>query len=282
MEPTSSLLFICNPLLDITANVKVDLANKYGLKPNSTTMAQEQHLPLFDELQKDYKCQYLPGGSGQNSSRVAQWLMPGHPWYVGFVGAVGKDNEAKILKKSMDDAHVKALYYVNETLRTGKCAALIHDNCRTLAPYLAAATKYPTSHFLQIWDQVIKAEAYFITAYFFTTNPEVIDKLWSHVKDTNKIMALSLAADFWINLVPDLYLKFMPYFNFVIGNEVELDTISKLYKFTDKMPLNEEERIMAVRKLARLPTANGAPRIVVITSGAQSIFVYKHDPKVYR
>ena len=277
MTSKAKLLFICNPLLDISAKVSIDLVNKYKLKPNATTMAAPEHLPLFDEIQKNYKCDYLPGGSGQNTSRIAQWLMPTQPNYVGFIGAIGKDPEGEILKSAMKMANVNALYSENETLPTGKCAVLIHENKRTLVPFLSASTKYPSSHFDSIWDQVISAEAYFIPAYFFTTNEAVIDKLWSHVKDTKKIMALSLAADFWINLVPQLYLKFLKCFNVVVGNETELDAISKLLGFATTIPLSKEDRDKCIVQFAKYPTENNMPRTVVITSGCDPITVCKYD-----
>ena len=52
----------------------------------------------------------------------------------------------------MARAHVKALYFENDKIATGKCAVLINDKKRACCPYLAAATKYPTNHFTSIWE----------------------------------------------------------------------------------------------------------------------------------
>ena len=44
--PEGVLLGMCNPLLDIEAEVDVKLLEKYGLKQNNAILAEEKHLPL--------------------------------------------------------------------------------------------------------------------------------------------------------------------------------------------------------------------------------------------
>ena len=67
-----------NPLLDISANVDEDFLSKYDMKPNNAILAEEKHKPLYDEMVKKYKVDYIPGGATQNTLRVAQvivWLF---------------------------------------------------------------------------------------------------------------------------------------------------------------------------------------------------------------
>jgi len=67
-----------NPLLDISANVDEDFLSKYDLKPNNAILAEEKHKPLYDEMVKKYRVDYIPGGATQNTLRVAQvivWLF---------------------------------------------------------------------------------------------------------------------------------------------------------------------------------------------------------------
>ncbi len=67
------LMTLGNPLLDISVEVKEDSPlKKYSLKVNDTVLAQEHHMPLYDELQKMENCMFIPGGSGLNSLRCAQ------------------------------------------------------------------------------------------------------------------------------------------------------------------------------------------------------------------
>ncbi len=51
-----------NPLLDISSNVEQDLLDKYGLTLNNAILAEEKHFPLFDDLVKHYKVDYVAGG----------------------------------------------------------------------------------------------------------------------------------------------------------------------------------------------------------------------------
>jgi adenosine kinase len=51
---------------------------------------------VYAELVKDYKVQYIAGGAGQNSMRVAQWML-NTPGKTAYFGAVGKDEYAKTM-----------------------------------------------------------------------------------------------------------------------------------------------------------------------------------------
>lgn len=51
---------------------------------------------MYAELVKDYKVQYIAGGAGQNSMRVAQWML-NSPGKTAYFGAVGKDEYAKTM-----------------------------------------------------------------------------------------------------------------------------------------------------------------------------------------
>lgn len=49
-----------------------NLLDKYDLKNNHAILAEEKHLPLYEELMKNKNIEYTAGGSAQNSLRVAQ------------------------------------------------------------------------------------------------------------------------------------------------------------------------------------------------------------------
>lgn len=84
-----AILGMCNPLLDISAEVPMELLEKYDVKLNNAILAEEKHLPLYQELVDNYPVQYIAGGATQNSIRVAQWMLkvPGATSYFGAVGA---------------------------------------------------------------------------------------------------------------------------------------------------------------------------------------------------
>lgn len=67
-----TIVGFCNPLLDMTVDGDQDLLNKYDLKNNNAILAEEKHMPLYEELMKNEKTVCTAGGSAQNSLRVAQ------------------------------------------------------------------------------------------------------------------------------------------------------------------------------------------------------------------
>ena len=73
-KPETLILGIENPLLDISANVPPGVHEKYGLPLDVTILAEEKHLPLFQEIKDKYNPTYIPGGSTQNTIRAAQVL----------------------------------------------------------------------------------------------------------------------------------------------------------------------------------------------------------------
>jgi hypothetical protein len=119
------MLTICNPLLDISADIEPEFLTKYGLNPADAVLASPEQLALFPELVSKYPVKYLAGGSGLNTTRVAQVERTSHkhihhffvpalfssgnnrvlqfftstPETFGFFGCIGRDADAEILKR---------------------------------------------------------------------------------------------------------------------------------------------------------------------------------------
>ena len=111
-----TILGVGNPLLDISTVVPESVLDKYGVKvrgekktrrvahsrsvviktppraqPGDIILAEEQHLPVYKELEDNYKVDYIAGGATQNSIRVAAWMMQSKTScaYMGCATAVG-------------------------------------------------------------------------------------------------------------------------------------------------------------------------------------------------
>jgi adenosine kinase len=56
-----AILGMCNPLLDISAEVPLDLLQKYDVSLNNAILAEEKHVPLYNELVTNYPVQYIAG-----------------------------------------------------------------------------------------------------------------------------------------------------------------------------------------------------------------------------
>lgn len=69
-----ALLGVCNPLLDVVADVPASILDEYGLPHGGAVLANEKQMTLFPILEKKSDCKYMAGGCGQNAIRVYQAL----------------------------------------------------------------------------------------------------------------------------------------------------------------------------------------------------------------
>jgi adenosine kinase len=76
------LLGIGSPILDIIANVELEIMNKYGLKWATTVFANENNKAFFDHVTKLNSVKYIPGGSICNSIRIANVRIALHSGYL--------------------------------------------------------------------------------------------------------------------------------------------------------------------------------------------------------
>ena len=118
---TGALLGVCNPLLDISADVPKEFFDKYGVTLNNAILAEEQHIPMYQELIDKYPVQYIAGGAGQNSCRVASWML-GSPGVTSYFGAVGDDEHGALLEKCASNDGVLVHYQKSTKTPTGTCA----------------------------------------------------------------------------------------------------------------------------------------------------------------
>ena len=105
-----AILGMCNPLLDISADVPMSLLEKYDVKLNNAILAEEKHLPLYKELVENYPVQFIAGGATQNSIRVAQWMLK-VPGSTSYFGAVGADSYGETLGKLQ--IHLDVSFFFN-------------------------------------------------------------------------------------------------------------------------------------------------------------------------
>ena len=112
-----AILGMCNPLLDISAEVPLEFLEKYGVSLNNAILAEDKHKPLYDELVEKFPVQYIAGGATQNSIRVAQWIL-GVPGATAYFGAVGVDKYGEILEQCAQTDGVRVLYQKNPDVPT--------------------------------------------------------------------------------------------------------------------------------------------------------------------
>lgn len=268
------MLGMGNPLLDMSATGDADLLEKYGLEANNAILAEEKHMPLYDEISSHPEVSFGAGGATQNSIRVAQWMLQS-PKVASYFGAIGDDDYGRTMTECCTNDGVNAQYFVNSSVPTGTCAVVITSGSRSLVANLSAANTYPVEHLREKdqWDVVEKASIFYTAGFFLTVSPQSMLTLGKHAAETGKTMCFNLSAPFLMQVPPFLSAMkdLLPYVDICFGNETEASTLSTALAFgtTD---LTE----IAV-KLAQLDKATVRPRTVIFTHGADPTIVVVAD-----
>ncbi|XP_064618868.1 adenosine kinase-like isoform X2 [Lineus longissimus] len=263
------LLGLGNPLLDITVVSDAKVLKKYELEANNAILAEEKHDPLFTELmQEEFKPQYIAGGATQNSIRVAQWLLQ-KKYATSFIGCVGNDKAAQILKEKANDVGVKVCYMVHPEKMTGLCGAVITGEDRSLVTKLGAARSICHSFLETETPQklVEAAQVFYVGGFVLTNSTAAVTKLGQHAAENDKLFVMNLSAPFLIDYFVDPELKLMNYIDILVGNEVEAVT------FADKMNFGTKDVKEIAAKTAALPKQNSKRRRTII-------FTAGHDPTI--
>jgi adenosine kinase len=100
-----------------------------------------------------------------------QYMLP--PSSVAYIGCVGRDKYAEVLRSACAEAGVHVEYQVDDSHPTGRCGVVITDHNRSLCTDLGAANHYRLEHLKQphVWSLVQKANFYFVTGYYLTVCP---------------------------------------------------------------------------------------------------------------
>jgi adenosine kinase len=263
-----ALLCLENPLLDIQAFGDEALLEKYGLKANDAILAEEKHLPLYEDLLNNYDAKLIAGGAAQNSARGAQYVLP--PNSVVYLGGVGDDKYSAILQDAVKTAGLRVEYRVDAKEKTGRCGVVITGHNRSLCTDLGAANHYDLEHLKkpEIWKLVESAEVYYVGGYHFTVCPPAIMELAKQAAEHNKPFVLSLSAPFIPQFFKDAVDASAPYWDYIIGNETEAATYAESHDLPSKDPRD------VVKHLANLPKVNTQrKRVAIVTQGTDPTLV---------
>ncbi|XP_064645293.1 uncharacterized protein LOC135498774 isoform X2 [Lineus longissimus] len=260
-----------NPLLDISVTCDKAFLDKYGLEANNAILADEKHVPMYQDIADTYgdEVQYIPGGATQNSIKIAQWLL-GTKNATTFTGCIGQDKFGQILEKKCTDLGVNCRYQYTTAEKTGTCAVLVTGADRSLCAYLAAANAFTKDHLEKSdnWAFVEKAAYFYISSFPLTVCPEALLDIGQHANKTNKVFLLNLSAPFLCDFFAEPMMKVMPYVDVLFGNETEAVAFSK------KQNLGTEDVAEIALAAAKLPKENKErARMVVFTQGENPTIV---------
>jgi len=258
-----------NPLLDISAPVPVELLTKYDLQPSNAILAEDKHLPLYEELAAMPDVQYIPGGATLNSIRVANWMLqdPGH---CSYVGCIGKDRFGDIMLKKCQDEGLTVPFMISETVPTGTCGVLVTGIQRSLVANLGAANAFKEEHYEQ--SPVAKtametADILYSAGFFLTVSVPSVIRAGKYALANNKTLVLNFSAPFIVQFFGTQLTEVMPYVDILVSNDDE----AKQYAAVNNLGLEAVADI--AKHCVTLPKAGPKPRMVIITCGKEATVV---------
>ena len=249
-------------MLDIQATGNQALLDKYELNENDAILAEEKHLGLYEDLLNNYDAKLIAGGAAQNTARGAQYILPDSS--VVYIGCVGDDKYATILKEANKQAGLRVEYRVDTEHPTGRCGVIITGHHRSMCTDLAAANHYKIEHLRQpeIWKLVENAKFVYVGGYHFTVCPEAIMAVAEESAKDNKTFIVSLSAPFICQFFKDPLDASAPYWDVVIGNEGEA------LAYAESHGLETKDTAEIAQHLADLPKKNNKRgRVAIITQG---------------
>lgn len=90
-------------------------------------MAEEKHMPIYDELWNREDRIAIPGGSALNSIRATNFMLKdSNPGLAHYIGCIGKDERGEHLKTIMKTEGVDACMHEDESVPTGTCAVIVY------------------------------------------------------------------------------------------------------------------------------------------------------------
>jgi len=270
---TKKAIGLGNPLLDVSAVVTPDVLTKYEIKADDAILADDKHMPLFDELAKDSNVNYIAGGACQNTLRVAQWITK-QPQVCTFFGAAGEDDTMKVMTKSCEEVGLRPCYQIYNDQLTGRCAVCITGHSRSLVTHLGAANSFTVDHLKKPENlEIIKQSSIvYISGFFLTVSPESIQFVCEQVAADNKTLLMNFSAPFLCQFFKEPQMAALPYVDILIGNETEAAT------FATEQNLGVTDLKEVAKKAAALPRRKGkenSSRIVIITQGSNPVILCK-------
>jgi len=266
------ILGMGNPLLDISSPVDNEFMKKYDIKAGNAVLAEDKHLPMYQELADKDTVEYIGGGSTLNSMRVCQWMSQKEN-FVGYMGCIGKDKFGDVLQETTKQAGVDCNFMIDKSTATGTCAVCITDKERSLVANLAAANNFKLDHCSDNKSKkmIESAKLIYTAGFFITVSPETMLMLGQECQKTEKPYCLNLSAEFITTVFKEQLLKVFPYVQIVFTNEDEAKSFAKAnnIEYSDMKEL-------AV-KISKMKSETKKSRTVVITQGCDPVVVATDD-----
>eukprot|EP00035_Acanthoeca_spectabilis_P016391 m.333900 g.333900 ORF g.333900 m.333900 type:complete len:404 (+) comp16524_c0_seq2:2705-3916(+) len=235
------IIGVGNPTVDVTALVARADLTALGITPGSDLAGAEQPLKVkvveaVLSGRVGAVVSRAPGGSALNSIRVAAWGQPASlPVATAFLGAIGDDAEAEIIRDSMAALSVTPLLQAVPGERTAVCAALIEPATRdrALAVIRGAAGHLDPAHLESpaVSEAVASAAVLYASAFVLSTPPRAaLVRALAHRASTSNgrtAFALNLSSASLLRKVGPAVLELLPSCRWVFGARDELEVLAE-------------------------------------------------------
>jgi len=202
MDAQKKHLFVIeNPLLDISVEMTDNsLLEKYGIQHGMASLATPEQLPMYDELWAMENRQSIPGGSGLNTARAANFILKNqdHANHVTYFGSIGHCDKGAVLEDIVKSEGVNGNFHKDAEAPTGTCAVIVVNKERALCANLAAACKYDIAHLHNNMDTLRQSSLIYSTSFFITSNVNALHEIGQFASDNDIPFAFNFSAVFLI------------------------------------------------------------------------------------
>ncbi|KAG5447865.1 Adenosine kinase [Clonorchis sinensis] len=267
-----SILGMGNPLLDLMVKVGSDVHDRYNLKKDDAILADEHHMPLYDEISKDPNVEYAAGGATLNTMRMIQWILK-DPHRCTYIGCIAADEAGDRLRKECENVKLCTRFEVTKSgASTGKCAVLVYGKYRSLVTHLGAAKELTIDHIFkrETWQSIENAYAYYLAGFAAQTCFEGVLEVAKHARSHGKLFAFNLSAPVMLHYYKEKIDAILPYVDILFGNGDEALAYAETHGLSGQ---SLENIVLQLASITPATSENPRKRIVSITRGQHPILV---------
>ena len=239
------IIAIGNPIVDILAETDKETLQRFKLIFGGTFFANDSNMGFFDELESKPQVTYIPGGSIQNTLRVASWCLNmekqnENKFCVTMLGAIGQDNYQQKIMKALELSGVKPLLQPIPNISTSRCGVGICQKERCLLPH--------------------------IEGYFLQEKYDLCKYLCNMFKRAKKMIILTLSAVFMVQSHREKIMEIAQNSDMVVGNLEEFEAFAEVQRTDPQTTIAKAHEKLSPKE-----------RLFVVTDGANGVYVTKYD-----
>lgn len=267
------LIALGNPIVDISAEISKDSVKKYNLSWGGTVFADQYNVGFYNELENMPQVTYIPGGSIQNTLRVAAWVLNMDPrtaknFKITMLGATGKDNYRDKIINAFLQSGVNFLLEDIPNMQTSRCGVGINQKERCLLPQIRASNCITDEFINEHEREILNHDAFLVEGYFLQEKYDLCHSLCVKFKNERKIVILTLSAVFMVKQHNEKILEIANYSDIIVGNNDEYEELGESQGLEVKTTF---ERVVKKFK--------NKEKLFIMTSGNKGVFVAKYNAK---